>query len=209
MVVRMLKKDNKKNNELKEPKAMEGGTQESGGSGKAAVLRGVNNALHRSSTDTKVTKKLPAGGTVHRERSSALVTSKVKGQIVERQRTWVKRLGFPSITSKTYSREIKFSDFHLPTNNIPISGYTTFQQIDCYKVYFHSPQCISNAKTVAYQLKVQSTRVCEGSTSEGPFPFYEEVPLIKNLMASLMLKYSDDYIPTASTNTKLPLTVSP
>lgn len=198
MVVRMLKQDNKENNELKEPKAMEAGTQESGGSGKATVLHGINNALHRSGIDTTVTKKLSAGGTVHSDRSSALVTSTVNGHIVERQLTRVKSVGFPG-----------FPNFHIPANSIPISGYTTFQQSDCYKVYFHFTQCISNAKTIAYQPKAQPTRVCEGSTSEGPFPFYEEVPLIKNLMASLMLKYCDDYIPTASTGTNLPLTVSP
>ena len=196
VVVRMLKQDNNENNELKEPKIMEGCTQETGGSGNANALHGTNNAIRRSGTDTTVTKTVPAGGTVHRERSSALVPSKVK--IVESRVTRLESAPFP-----------KFSNYHFPDNSIPISGYTTFQQIECYNIdYFQLTQCISNAKTIANQLKDQRTRVCEGSTSEGPFPIYGDVPLMKDLMASLTLKYCD-YIPIASTKTNLPLTVSP
>ena len=198
MVVRMVKQDDKYNNELKGPKVMEGGAQESSGSGKATILHGTNNAIRRSGTDSTVAKKLPDAGTLHSDRSSALVPSNVKGKIVERQVTRVKSGGFPEL-----------SNLHLPMNSIPISGYTIFQQIECYNAFFHFTQCIFNAKMPANQLKVQPTRVCEGSTSEGPFPVYGEVPVIKNLMASLTLKYCDGYIPTASTNTNLPLTVSP
>jgi len=194
----MVKQDDKENNELKGPKVMEGGTQESSGSGKTNKLHGTDNAVRRSGTDSIVTKNLPATGTVHGDRSSALVPSNVKGKIVERQVTRVKVGGFPELTN-----------FYLPVNSIPISGYTIFQQIEYYNVFFHFTQCIFNAKMIANQLKVQPTRVCEGSTSEGPFPVYGEVPVINNLMASLTLKYFHDYIPTASTNTNLPLTVSP
>ena len=177
---------------------MEGGTQESSGSGKATIWHGTNNAIRKSGADTTVAKKLPAGGTVHSDRSSALVPSNVKGEIVEREVTRMKSRGFP----ERYN-------FRLPANSIPISGHTTFQQIECYNVYFHFTQCMLNAKTIANHLKVQPIEVWEDSTSEGPFPVYGEVLLIKNLMASLTLKYYDDYIPTASTNTNLPLTVSP
>lgn len=196
MVVRMLKQDDKKNNELKEPKVMERCTRESSIGEKATVFHGTNNAIRRSGSDTTVTKKLPAGGTVHRERSSALVATNGIGKIVERQVTGVKSARF-------------FDYYYFPANSIPISGYTTYQQIECYNVYFYFTQYILNTKTIANELKVQPTRVCEGSTSKGPFPVYGEVPLIKNFKASLMLKYFDDYIPTASTNTNLPLTVSP
>ena len=195
MVVRMVKQDGKENNE---PKVMEGGTHESGGSGKATILHGANNAIHRSGIEPKDAKNLPADGTVHRDRSSALVPSNVKVKIVKSQVTRVKSKGFPDRPN-----------FQLPSNGIPISGFTTFQQIECYNVYFHFTQCIFNAKMIANQLKVQPTEVCEGSTSEGPFPIYGEGVLIRNLMASLTLKYCEDYIPTASTNTNLPLTVSP
>lgn len=187
MVVRMVKQNDKENlNEVKEPKVMEGGTHKSGGSSKAFILHGANNAIHRSSSDTTNAKKLPADGKAHRDRSSALVQSNVKGKIVKRQVTTVKSRGF-----------LERPDFQLPSNGIPISGYTTFQQIECYNVYFHFTQC-----------KVQPTEVCEGSTIDGPFPVYWEVLLITNLMVSLTLKYCQDYIPTASTNTNLPLTVS-
>ena len=199
MVVRMVKQNDKGNlNEVKEPKVMEGGTHESGGSSKASILHGANNAIHRSGTEATVAKTLPADGTVHRDRSSALVPSNVKGKIVKRQATTVKSRGFP-----------ERPNFQLPSNGIPISGYTTFQQIECYNVYFHFTQFFFNAKTIANQLKVQPTEVYEGSTNEGPFPVYWEVLLITNLMASLTLKYCEDYIPTASTSTNLPLTVSP
>ena len=198
MVVRMVKQDGKENNELKEPKVVEGGTHESGGSGKATILQGANNTIHRSGTEATVAKKLLTDRLVHRDRSSALVPSNVKGKIVKRQVTRVKSRGFP-----------ERPNFQLPSNSIPISGYTTFQQIECYNVYFHFTQCIFNTKTIANQLKVQPTEVCEGSTSEGPFPVYWEVLLITNLMASLTLKYCENHIPTASTNTNLPLTVSP
>lgn len=198
VVVRMLKQDDKENNELKEPKVIERGTRESSIGEKATVFHGTNNAIRRSSSDTTATKKLSAGGTVHRDRSSALVATNGIGKIVERQVTGVKSARFS-----------EFPNYYFPANSIPISGYTTYQQIECYNVYFYFTQYILNTKTIANQLKVQPTRVCEGSTSEGPFPVYGEVPLIKNLKASLMLKYCDDYIPTAITNTNLPLTVSP
>ena len=183
----MVKQVDNENNELKEPKVMEGGTHESGESGKATILHGANNTINRSGTKATAAKKLPAYGTVHRDRSSALVPSNIKGKIVKRQVTTVKSRGF-----------LERPDFQLPSNGIPISGYTTFQQIECYNVYFHFTQC-----------KVQPTEVCEGSTIDGPFPVYWEVLLITNLMVSLTLKYCQDYIPTASTNTNLPLTVSP
>ena len=191
----MVKQDDKENNE---PKVTEGGTHESGGSGKATIVHAANNAIHRSGAETTEAKKLAADGTVHRDRSSTLEPSNVKVKIVKRQASRVKSKGFPNRPN-----------FQLPSNGIPISGFTTFQQIESYNVYFHFTQCIFNAKMIANQLKVQPTEVCEGSTSEGPFPVYGEVVLIRNLMASLTLKYCEDYIPTASTNTNLPLTVSP
>lgn len=172
MVVRMLKQDDKENNELKEPKVMERGTRESSIGEKATVFHGTNNAIRRSGNDTTVTKKLPAGGTVHRERSSALVATNGIGKIVERQVTGVKSARFS-----------EFPNYYFPANSIPISGYTTYQQIECYSVYFFT-QYILNTKTIANELKVQPTRVREGSTSKGPFPVYGEVPLIENLKAS-------------------------
>ena len=61
MVVRMVKQNDKGNlNEVKEPKVMEGGTHESGGSSKASILHGANNAIHRSGTEATVAKTLPA-----------------------------------------------------------------------------------------------------------------------------------------------------
>ena len=62
-----------------------------------------------------------------------------------------------------------------------------------------------NEKNCDDQPNLQLIRVCPGSTCDGPFPF---IPLIKNVMTSLMVKYYDAYIPTASTNTELPLTIS-
>ncbi len=206
VVVRVLKQDNKENKETVDAATvMEGGTQGGGDIGKkgATVGHGTNNTGHTGGTVSTTTEKSSAGGKVNKETSSALVAT------VETQVTRVQTSGFPRITSKSAFHEVKIPNFHLPANSIPISGYTTFQQIDCYKVYFNFNQYIFNVKTMADQLMIQPTRVCQGSTSDGPFPFYEEIPLIKNVMASFMLKCCDGYIPTASTNTNLPLTVSP
>ena len=78
-------------------------------------------------------------------------------------------------------------------DSIPVSGYTTFQQRDFSLL----------AKAQADQLSVQSTMTWQGSLSKGPFPFYEEIPLIKMLVMSSKAKYCDDYMPIAHTNTKV------
>lgn len=204
----MLRQDRKEKKELSmEPTAMEGNTQGTGDSCKmeTSARHGTNNPEYRGRTDTTITANSSNGGKTQKETCSALaVTRNVKEQHVG-----VTSTSFPAMASKHRLNEVEFPNFHIPTSSIPISGYTTFQQIDCYKGYFHFNQYIFNVKTMADQPKVHPTRVCQGSTSEGPFPFYEDIPLIKNLMTALMLKYCDDYIPTASTKTNLPLTVSP
>lgn len=203
-------KPNNKGKEVVDASVMEGGTQGSDNTGtKGTVVRhGNKNTGHTGGTsDLAITEKSPTGGKFYKETSSALAATNLKEHNVERCVTRVHSSGFHAISDL---HEVEFPNFYIPMNSIPISGYTTFQQIDCYKIYFCFNQfLIFSIKAMADQLKDQPTRVCQGSTSEGPFPFYEEMPLIKNLMASMMLKHVDDYIPTASTNTNLPLTVSP
>ena len=108
------------------------------------------------------------------------------------------------ITLKPDSNEVTSQICAL--DGIPISGYTTFQQTDYNKFYFHFKQFVINEKNFDDQLNLQLIRVCQGNTCDGPFPF---IPLIKNVVTSLMMKYYDAYILTANTNTELPLTVSP
>ena len=210
VVVRMLKQDNKGNNV--NATVMGGSTQGSGdieNKGTCTGGQGTSNTGNTRATVSAITEKSSAGGNVYKETSSTSVLTDIKELNDERRVMRVKSASFPAIASKSDLHKVNFPVFHIPTHGIPISGYTTFQQIDCYKVYFHFNQYIFNVKLMRDHLKDKPTRVCQGSTSEGPFPFYEEIPLIKNLMASLMLKCYDDYIPKASTNTNLPLTVSP
>lgn len=201
----MLKQNNKETNEIMEQNAIEGGTHGNNNGLKkenCSAAHGTSNTGHRGGTDGKVTEKSSNNRKTPKESSSALVTTTNKRHRKERGVTNQKLSGLPTTASKPDLN--KFS-CQIPTlNSIPISGYTTFQQIDCYKGYFYFNQYMMED-----QLSIQHTRVCQGSTSAGPFPFYEEIPLVKNLMTSLMLKCYDDYIPTASTNTTLPLTVSP
>lgn len=94
-------------------------------------------------------------------------------------------------------------------DSIPVSGFTTFQQRDFSLLYFHLSKQLFKVKAQADQLSVQPTMIWQGSLSKGPFPLYEEIPLIKMLLMSSKAKYCDDYVPVAHTNTNIPLTVSP
>ena len=103
---------------------------------------------------------------------------------------------FAPATSNCFSKDDRFLCFEM--DSIPVSGYTTFQERDFSLL----------AKAQADHLSVQSTMTWQGSLSKGPFPLYEEIPLIKMLVMSSKAKYCDDYMPIAHTNTNIPLTVS-
>lgn len=205
----MLKPDNKQNGKVLDPVLTEGITQGSADSGQKNTNIGhaTKRAGNEVSVDTRTTDKATTGGKVQKQKSLALVTRTEQLHEIKRQVTSPFGPDSPVTTSKTYFKEATFLVAH--ANSIPISGYTAFQQMDFSKVHFDFNQCLLQEKVEVDPLKAQPTRIHQGSTNKGPFPFYEEIPLINILTALLIEKYSDDYIPTANTNTNLPLTVSP
>ena len=133
--------------------------------------------------------------------------SQTKWQLRETRRVHFKDvIDFAPATSNSF-----FSDgFHrFEMDSIPVSGYTTFQQRDFSLLHFHFSEQLFKVKAQEDQPSVQPTMTWQGSLSKGPFPFYEETPLIKMLVMSSKEKYCDDYVPIAHTKTNIPLTVSP
>ena len=196
----MPKPDDKEKGATKQANMIEGsstGDENNGKRGNSSA-RGGNSTTggHKGeATDSKFAEK---SAKIPIESSSVLVTTKSKQHEVDGELTCLQ-----AITPKPDLNEVTSQICAL--DGIPISGYTTFQQTDYYKFYFHFKQYAINEKNCDDQPNLQLIRVCPGSTCDGPFPF---IPLIKNVMTSLMVKYYDAYIPTASTNTELPLTIS-
>ena len=198
----MPKPDDKEKGSTKRANMIEGSSTGNGNNGKRgnSSARGENSTTggHKGeATDSKFAKK---SAKIPIESSSVLVTTncKSKQHEVDGELTCLQ-----PITPKPDLNEVTSPICAL--DGIPISGYTTFQQTDYYKFYFHFKQYVINEKNCDDQPNLQLIRVCQGSTCDGPFPF---IPFIKNVVTSLMVKYYDAYIPTASTNTELPLTIS-
>ena len=177
-----------------DPIAAEGNTEGGGGSGKKENATHNNGAT--DSMNTRTADKMTTGGRTKR----ALTTTNIHHEEVKGP--FVSSLGTGS--NGCNLQESRF--LHLHTNSIPISGYTAFQQIDFCVAYFDFIQYLLEV-TKENQLRAQPTTICQGSISKGPFPFYEEIPLINVLNAPLIEEYCNKYYPTANTN--LPLTVSP
>ena len=199
----MLKPGDKEKGATKQENMIEGssiGNENNGKRGNSSA-HGENSASHKEeTTNSKFAEKSVSGGRkIPIESSSVLVTTKSKQHEMDRELTCLQL-----ITLKPDSNEVTSQICAL--DGIPISGYTTFQQTDYNKFYFHFKQCVINEKNFDDQLNLQLIRVCQGNTCDRPIPF---IPLINNVVTSLMMKYYDAYIPTANTNTELPLTVSP
>ena len=201
VVVRMLKPDSKGNGKCLDPIVAEGIT-EGGGGGDKKENTDRHNAGKKDINNTRTTEEVITDG----KTTKTLITTNLLRQEVKRPTFGSPGTVLPAVTSKGHLQESRFLDLHI--NGIPISGYTAFQQTEFCMVYFDLLQYFLKV-TKTDQLRTLPTRICQGSTSKGPFPFYEETPLIKILIAALSEKYCDNYFPTAITNTNLPLTVSP
>ena len=200
----MPKPDDKEKGATKQENMIEGsstGDENYGKRGNSSI-HGKNSTTgghEEEATNSKFAEKSTSRGRkIPIKSSSVLVTTKRKQHKMDRELTCLQPISLKPDLNEVTSQICAL-------DGIPISGYTTFQQTDYYKLYFHFKQYVINEKNFDDQPNLQLIRVGQGSTSDGPFPF---IPLIKNVVTSMMAKYYDAYIPTASTNTELPLTIS-
>ena len=198
----MQKPDPKGNGEFHDPIIREGvtrGSNEGTKEGKG-LQKGTHDSEIQGPTGKRVEDKVAITGKTRSQTLRALATSRN-----------VHCKDVRDLAPAT-SNSFKFEDdgFHrFEMDSIPVSGYTTFQQRDFSLLYFYFSKQLFKVKAQADQLSVQPTMIWQGSLSKGPFPFYEEIPLIKMLVMSSKAKYCDDYVPVAHANTNIPLTVSP
>ena len=198
----MQKPDPKGNGEFDDPIIREGVTH--GNSDGTKEGKGLQKGNHDSEikghTGKRVADKVAlTTGKARRQTSRVLATS--------RNVHLKEVIDFAPTTSNSFFKDDGFHCFEM--DSIPVSGYTTFQQRDFSLLYFHFSKQLFKVKAQADQLSAQPTMTWQGSLSKGPFPFYEEIPLIKMLVMSSKANYYDDYVPIAHTNTNIPLTVSP
>lgn len=197
----MQKPDSKGNGEFDDPIIREGVAH--GNSGGTKEGKGLQKGNHDSEikgqTGKRVEDKVATTGKDRSQTSRALATSR---------NVYCKDVrDFAPATSNSFFKDDGFLRFEM--DSIPVSGYTTFQQRDFSLLYSHFSKQLFKVKAQADKLIAQPTMTWQGSLSKGPFPFYEEIPLIKMLVMSSKAKYCDDYVPIANTNTNIPLTVSP
>ena len=201
VVLKMQKPDPKGNGEFDDPIIREGvthGSNEGNKEGKG-LQKGTHDSEIKGPTGKRVEDKVATTGKARSQTLRALATSRnVHCKDVR---------DFAPATSNSFFEDDGFHRFEM--DSIPVSGYTTFQQRDFSLLYFYFSKQLFKVKAQADQLSVQPTMIWQGSLSKGPFPLYEEIPLIKMLLMSSKAKYCDDCVPVAHTNTNIPLTVSP
>ena len=201
VVLKMQKPDPKGNGEFDDPIIREGVTQGSNEGNKEGkgLQKGTHDSKIKGPTGKRVEGKVATTGKARSQTLKALATSRnVHCKDVR---------DFAPATSNSFFEDDGFHRFEM--DSIPVSGYTTFQQRDFSLLYFYFSKQLFKVKAQADQLSIQPTMIWQGSLSKGPFPFYEEIPLIKMLVMSSKAKYCDDYVPVAHANTNIPLTVSP
>ena len=197
----MLKQGDRGSGECLDPIVTGGYNQGHGDSGKKETSGYATHKVEKRE-NSKKTQEIKTGGRTQK----TIATTNVQHHAVKRSLMSPTGTNLVIDSHKTHLQESRIVGFL--TRGIPISGYTVFQQIEFSMAYFHFIQYLLEVKK-ANQLRAQPTRICQGSTSKGPFPFYEEIPLVRILLASSIKKYCDNYIPTANTKTNLPLTISP
>ena len=201
VVLKTQKPDPKGNGEFDDPIIREGVTQGSNEGNKEGkgLQKGTHDSEIQGSTGKRVEDKVATTGKARSQTLRALATSRnVHCKDVR---------DFAPAISNSFFKEDGFHRFEM--DSIPVSGYTTFQQRDFSLLFFYFSNQLFKVKVQADQLSIQPTMIWQGSLSTGPFPFYEEIPLIKMLVMSSKAKYCDYYVPVAHTNTNIPLTVSP
>ena len=197
----MLKQGNQGSGQCLDPIVTGGVNHGHGDSGKNETSGYATHKVENREK-TRKTQEITTGGRTQK----TIATTNVRHHAVKRSLMSPTGTNLVIDSHKSHFQESRVVGFL--TSGIPISGYTVFQQIEISMAYFHFIQYLLEVKK-ANQLRAQPTRICQGSTSKGPFPFYEEIPLIRILIASSIKKYCDNYIPTANTKTDLPLTILP
>lgn len=205
VVVRMLKPENKERVECLDPVLAEDTSQRSGGSagknqeGPSSIQRKTQSW----SKDWDNTEVMMTNGVKRTRKPSVKGSAQFHESFIPSSR--LRERDIPAASSQTQIQTQQSIIVDIQGNSIPISGYTAFQQIQFSMFYFN---------IVRYLLEITGTdlfsliRGTKGSISEGPFPFYEEIPLVEVLATSLSGRYRDDYLPTAKTTTNIPLTIS-
>lgn len=198
----MLKHDNKGNAACLDPVLEGETTQEYSGSGKKLTASNGCATGMSCTRDPQNTQEMATGGRTRNRKASVTTMQHCQVKVPHTSPTETDLRLLPSARFQT----VRLADFQV--NNIPISGYSCFQQIEFSLIYFYVIHYVLEV-TTADQRWAQLTRISRGSTSKGPFPVYDQIPLINVLITALIKKYLDDYIPTANTNINLPLTISP
>ena len=204
VVVTRIKQDKKGQVECLDPVLAGETTQKNDGSGKAGRgslgqatydfgSKGENNTRTTNGT-TKESRK-----TLDKTKKPVVTTLPITGRR-ECHLT-------PLVNSESRIHFQQARIVHTLENSIPISGYGTFQQSEFSMFYFNFIQYLSEI-TGTDRLSFHAIRTSKGCINEGPFPFYEEIPLIEMMATALAEKYRDNYLPTARANNHIPLTIS-
>ena len=199
VVVTRIKQDKKGQLECLDPVLAGEITQKNDGSGKAGRAslgqatydfgsKGENNT--RTTNGTKESRK-----TLDKTKKQLPITSRRECRIL------------PLVNSESRIHFQQARIVHALESSIPISGYGTFQQSEFSMFYFNFIQYLSEI-TGTDRLSFHAIRTSKGCINEGPFPFYEEIPLIEMMATALAEKYRDNYLPTARANNHIPLTIS-
>ena len=201
VVVTRIKQDKKGQVECLDPVLAEEITQKKDGSGKAGRgslsqttydfgSKGENNT--RTTNGSKESKK-----TLDKTKKQVVTTPPIRGEC---------RI-MPLVNSESRIHFQQARIVHTLESIIPISGYSTFQQSEFPVFYFTFIQYLSEI-TGTDRFSFHAIRTSKGCINEGPFPFYEEIPLIEMMTAAMAEKYRDNYLLTARANNHIPLTIS-
>ena len=172
VVLKMQKPDPKSTGKFVDPNIREGvthGSNEGTKEGKG-LQKGTHDSEIKGPTGKRVEDKVATTGKARSQTLRAFATSR-NGHFED-------VIDFTPATSKSFFEDSGFDFFHrFEMDSIPVSGYTTFQQRDFSLLYFHFFKQLFKVKAQADQLSVQPSMTWQGSLSNGPFPFYEEIYL--------------------------------
>ena len=204
VVVTRIKQDKKGQVECLDPVLAGEITQKNDGSGKAgrgSLGQATYDFGSKDENNTRTTN-----GTTKESRKTL---DKTKKQVVTTLPITSRRECriMPLVNSESRIHFQQATIVHTLESSIPISGYSTFQQSEFSVFYFNFIQYLSEI-TGKDRFNFHAIRTSKGCINEGPFPFYEEIPLIEMMTAALAEKYRDNYLPTARANNHIPLTIS-
>ena len=199
MVVRAVKQDNKGQVEWLDPALVEDIAQHRDGRskpGKGSPGQATNDFGKKDDKNTRMTNESKENQkTLNATRKLLLATIPIASG----------RECHTRPSARIHFQQVRI--VHTQENSILISGYSAFQQSEFSMYYFNFILYVSES-TRTDRLSLHAIRTSKGSINEGPFPFYEEIPLIEMMATALAEEYRDNYLPTARTNSHIPLTIS-